>query len=239
MNGGHVGLGWFDAKIPPWSLAPPRCPLPSSSSQQYSPVQKAFTFTISTFSALWLFDCESVIWSPVNLIVDIFNQQIGRNYFGDIEKTKCVKILRSSGNVCCLINRGSKFQKKAKNVKNLLTPELAALPRAAKGLQVIDSFLLVMVAVLQYWVIKMVAEDLMGSFGATAGFSASLLGEPSPPSWLPCVLPLHFMYIPCIIAFIFLLYSLYNCLYISLYSLYNWHLSISCSHWWKCKGRHH
>ena len=48
-------------------------------------------------------------------------------------------------------------------------------------------------------------EDLMGSFGPTAGFSASLLGEPSPPSWLPCTyifavycLYLSSTYIPCI-----------------------------------------
>lgn len=46
--------------------------------------------------------------------------------------------------------------------------------------------------------------NLMGSFGPTAGFSASLLGEPSPPSWLPWIIGhifyVKFLYIPCIIG---------------------------------------
>ena len=99
------------------------------------------------------------------------------------------------------------------NVENLPTPELAALPRAAKGLQVIDSFLLVGAAMSDKRLIKTV-EDLMGSFGPTAGFSASLLGEPSPPSWLPCIYS------------IFLVYSMYISYIVLAYTLY-----ISC----KCK----
>ena len=222
MNGGHVGLGWFDAKIPPWSLAQPRCPLPSSSSQQYSPVQKAFTFTISTmhnfniltFSTLWLFDCESVIWSAVNLIVDIFNQQIGRNYFGDIEKTKCVKVLRSSGNVCCLINRGGSISKERVKCKKSTHPRAGGLAQSCKR----------------------APSDWLLSPGDGGGvtISALRLGDqdggwrPDGFLWRDCRLlciaawrTLSPILASLCIASTFHIYSLYNYLYISLYSLYN------------------